>query len=1110
MPARPLPRRVEAQLQQLIERSAAAISEADRRRGDSLVAQGRVAIFGGVVDSKRVHSLESSLEIMVSSDGVDDHFVTLEVPSSGAAQGETRGKAELRCDCRRFARAGSCAHLWAACRAVEMRLEALADGGGRASGAWRRLFASESPVPGHDAHPRVRRSPAPTGTLFVALEPFPDRNQRRRLAVFWPGETMLLLRFVESPAGTSDASGKLPVRPRALSRRSLGVVEPAELRALAAALLAFAAGAPVGSDAGPGRGVERIALPSALWPTLVPPLAALGRLGRLDATERTLHPLRWDDGAPWRLGLDVGRRDDDGARLGGRLERRGPDGALEHRSAEEVVAAFPAAAGPGLLCFGESLARLEAHDASWVDELRHGPLDVAPGDVLEFLEQVHERPHRPQLALPEAWRWPEVHEAPTGLLRVTGGMHRGRLEMEIRLLYGEHEVAPHDPRPRLVDPGGGRVLVRDRAAEERLEAAVEELGVARDPTLLDRASGSVPAAELAAVLDAAFDAGWRVEVEGARVERGVEQLSLRTAIDWFDLEGVVSFGERTVALPELLRLLQDGGGTTIDLGDERRGYLAPAVRRRLEALVALALEGSDSALRFHPAQALLLDALLDARSLEVDADARFERLRRAATHRGRVEPVDPPASFRGTLRDYQRQGVGWMQWLGSLGLGGCLADDMGLGKTVQLLALLETHRVARHATDSTALIVVPRTLLDTWRSEAARFTPELRVGVYHGARRRALLERLDDIDLVLTTYGTLRRDAARLAEVRWHTVVLDEAQAIKNPGSQTAKAARLLPASQRLALTGTPVENHLGDLWSLFEFLNPGLLGRLPALAGAVGKTELAAEALEVIARALRPLILRRSKSQVLEDLPPKQEVTLRCELGSAERRRYDELRDHYRQALRPSLDGARGARVTGSKILVLEALLRLRQAAIHPGLVLGRTTRAQSAKIGLLFDQLEQVVAEGHKALVFSQFVRLLDILEHEIERRGWRHVRLDGRTRDRQRRVDRFQDDPEIPLFLISLKAGGVGLNLTAASYVFLLDPWWNPAIESQAIDRAHRIGQQAPVTAYRLVARDTVEEKILELQERKRELADAIVARDESLLRALTIDDLELLLG
>ena len=379
---------------------------------------------------------------------------------------------------------------------------------------------------------------------------------------------------------------------------------------------------------------------------------------------------------------------------------------------------------------------------------------------------------------------------------------------------------------------------------------------------------------------------------------------------------------------------------------------------------------------------------------------------------------------------------------------------------------------------------------------------------YSGVDRKDRVDNLDDYHLVVTTYGTMRRDIGELKDQPFDYAILDESQAIKNGTSLSAKASRLLDASHRLSLTGTPIENHLGELWSLFEFLNPGMLGRSGAFASLCKSAKPGEEgALADLARAVAPFILRRTKDQVLKELPEKTEQTIHCDLLPRQRKQYNELRDFYRAKLTKRID-QNGLKQ--SKIHVLEALLRLRQAACHPGLVDRKLKELPSAKLNVLLDQIREVVAEGHKALVFSQFTSLLAIVRNTLDAEGICYEYLDGRTRKRKEKVERFQTDVACPLFLISLKAGGSGLNLTAADYVFILDPWWNPAVEAQAIDRTHRIGQTRSVFAYRIIARDTVEEKVLKLQEGKRNLANAVISADSSLLRNLTAEDLKMILS
>lgn len=467
--------------------------------------------------------------------------------------------------------------------------------------------------------------------------------------------------------------------------------------------------------------------------------------------------------------------------------------------------------------------------------------------------------------------------------------------------------------------------------------------------------------------------------------------------------------------------------------------------------------------------ALLPDLARLAAALDEPPPPGFDRLAALLEGFDRLPDAQLPADLDAVLRSYQREGVRWLQFMGSAGLGALLADDMGLGKTLQALCGLHGR----------TLVVGPTSLLGGWQDEITRFRPSLSFNVYHGPQRR-----LDPhADVTLTTYALLRRDLEALQADTWETVILDEAQAIKNPTSQVAQAAFQLRAERRITLTGTPVENRLEELWSQLHFLNPGLLGgrrdfdERYARPIAQGDDGCAAHLRE----RTRPFVLRRRKHEVAPELPPRTEVVLHCALSQEERAVYDAVRAATQADVLDQLEAG------GSVMRALEALLRLRQACCHPRLLPGQTLDS-SSKLELLVDRLETAASEGHRALVFSQWTSLLDLVEPRLAAADLGFVRLDGTTRDRAEVVRRFQADDGPPVFLISLRAGGTGLNLTAADHVFLLDPWWNPAVEDQAADRAHRIGQERPVVVHRMVAADTVEEGILALQERKRSLADA----------------------
>jgi superfamily II DNA or RNA helicase len=771
---------------------------------------------------------------------------------------------------------------------------------------------------------------------------------------------------------------------------------------------------------------------------------------------------------------------------------------------------------PGLVLWSGRLARLDdGGAAAWIDLLRQDGALRVPGSARDdLLRDLLELPGLPRLDLPAELNYDEVAPRPLPRLIVrppkqpVWGSTRNWLEAHLSFDY-DGALAPADDRRRGIYQADKRRLVRrDFAAEQEARAALDPLqfqmreAAPGQPACLELAPQNLPRA-----VRALTEAGWFVEAEG-KIYRQAGQLLLevRSGLDWFDLHGGIDFAGHTASIPRLLQALKRGENTVV-LDDGTIGLVPDDWLKKYGLLAGLGATEGDH-VRFGRAQIGLLDALLLAQP-EASVDRVFREARDQLHTFAGIAPLDAPASFTGELRGYQREGLGWFAFLEHFGFGGCLADDMGLGKTVQVLALLAGRRVGKKKDDpGPSLVVVPRSLIFNWKQEAARFAPKLRVLDHTGIGRGKSTAHFGAHDLILTTYGTLRRDALLFKDVLFDHVILDEAQAIKNAETESAKAARLLRGRHRLALSGTPIENHLGELWSLFEFLNPGMLGQasLFRLTGGAARNP-DPETRELLARGLRPFILRRTKEQVAKDLPAKTEQTLFCDLEPDQRKLYDELRDHYRRSLLTHIEEVGLKR---SKIQVLEALLRLRQVACHPGLVDKSRTGEPSAKIDLLRSQLEEVVEEGHKALVFSQFTSLLAILRGQLDADGVAYEYLDGRTRDREAKVERFQNDPECKLFLVSLKAGGLGLNLTAAEYVFLLDPWWNPAVESQAIDRAHRIGQTRPVFAYRLIARDTVEEKVLELQKTKRALADAILGADNSLITDLQREDLELLLS
>lgn len=850
--------------------------------------------------------------------------------------------------------------------------------------------------------------------------------------------------------------------------------------------------------------LSRYVLNGPLEDRLLPMLVRTGRAHLHHAGEGdALLPIAMDDGPPWHFDLHITSEDPEAIRIDGAFTRG--DGRLDLRAPLLVLSR-------GFLFTRTAMARLEIGGGfAWIARLRSfGPISIPRDESARVLETLARSGLDPR-ALPEDLRYDVVDGQPRPRVRVS----RPERTNPYALRQDLHATVQFDYDGTIVEAPLGataydaarrRLVRRDRAAEQAAIDRLHQLGFRYTWSHFEsRQVLGVSPDQFPRVVHALVSEGWRVEADGRAFRAAVGmRLSVSSGIDWFDLHGDVDFGDgRSAPFPQLLAAVERGDNVVV-LDDGSVGLLPEDWLRRYTAIAAFGQADGD-VIRFEKNQASLLDALLAAEPA-IAYDEVFERVRvELETFRG-IAPMDPPPSFIGQLRGYQQEALGWFEFLRRFGFGGCLADDMGLGKTVMVLALLEARRHERRGKPRVpSLAVVPRSLVFNWMDEAARFAPGLKVFDYTGPLRDA--SHIMDADLVLTTYGTMRRDAPRMREIEFDYVILDEAQAIKNATTASAKAARLLRARHRLALSGTPIENHLGELWSLFEFLNPGLLGSAKAFQRASTGRLRGDEDLEWLSRAVRPFILRRTKDQVAPELPPRTEQTIHCELEPAQRRQYDELRAHYRASLlkRIARDG-----LNRSKMHILEALLRLRQAACHSGLVDPRRASEPSAKFEILLPRLAEVVEEGHKALVFSQFTSLLALLRPRLDAAGIVYEYLDGRTRDRASRVERFQNDPECRVFLISLKAGGVGLNLTAAEYVFLLDPWWNPAVEAQAIDRAHRIGQARHVFAYRLLAPGTVEEKVAELQQSKRDLADAILRADAGLVRSLKAEDLEMLLS
>lgn len=768
---------------------------------------------------------------------------------------------------------------------------------------------------------------------------------------------------------------------------------------------------------------------------------------------------------------------------------------------------------------------------STLGNLEQGPVRIPRMQVPAFLSQ----------------NWPALHaagnvqanfrledftlapQAPHFVLELKGGL--SQLTALLQCAYGPRIMtvgvtAPEEtiwlPDPEVPTRYSTRDLEAERAALARLQrngfaiadGKLQLLGqnavlnfFARDFVRLQR--------EWTVTLEERLERSTRQNLE--RIE---PQFKISSGVQWFDLGVVFAADSGQVFSPaDIQRLLLSGQSHTRLQNGKLAVIDTGAVEELQEVLLDCAPQQHAQGYRISQAQAGFLEATLRQQPhWRVQASAAWRE--KAAGQSGEAKLECPPlGELDSVLRPYQKQGVAWLAFLREHNFGGILADEMGLGKTLQTLAFLQSCRAAQTQSGSSAtaerkpnLVVCPTSLVFNWVAEARKFTPGLRVLALHGPDRHEHFNEIPAHDLIVTSYALIRRDADRYRELEFDTVILDEAQHIKNRQTQNAQAVKAVRGEHRLVLTGTPLENSVLDLWSIFDFLMPGYLGSAQDFRERYElpiAREKSVPAQQRLARRLRPFLLRRLKKEVAPDLPARLEQVSFCELTPDQRGVYQQVIEASRKEVLEAV-GAQG--VAKSRMLILSALLRLRQVCCDLRLLKseGVNPATASGKMDLFGELLEEVIDGGHRLLVFSQFVSMLTLLRERLDADGIEYCYLDGSTRDRAAVVERFQTQPTIPVFLISLKAGGVGLNLTGADTVIHFDPWWNPAVEDQATDRAHRIGQTKVVTSYKLITRDTVEEKILTLQERKREVIQATLGGEEELAASLTWEEIQELLS
>jgi SNF2 family DNA or RNA helicase len=574
-------------------------------------------------------------------------------------------------------------------------------------------------------------------------------------------------------------------------------------------------------------------------------------------------------------------------------------------------------------------------------------------------------------------------------------------------------------------------------------------------------------------------------------------LEVKEGNDWFDIQALIRFGEFEIPFLKIRKYILKGV-TEFELPNGEIAVIPEEWFSQYTELFAFVDENEDQ-LTLKKHHIALVEELQMGNLAKVSISNKLEQLRNFDT----IEDFPLPKFFKGELRPYQKAGYNWMQFLNKYSLGGCLADDMGLGKTVQTLALLQQQKEL--GASSASLLILPTSLIYNWEMEAKKFSPKLKLFNYTGIHREKNVEQFANYDMVITSYGTARRDIEFLKNYYFHYIILDESQAIKNPDSNIARAVKELKSKHRLILTGTPIENSTMDLWSQINFVNPGMLGTesffrrefLNPIEKKHDETKT-----KRLYSLIKPFILRRHKSQVATELPAKVENVHYCQMSKAQEDEYERVKSQYRNQILESIE-EKG--VNGSQILLLQGLTKLRQIANHPKMV-DENYEGDSGKMEDILHMMHSALDKDHKILIFSQFVKHLTIFRSYLDKEQIQYAYLDGSTKNRQEQVEDFQNNKETSVFLISLKAGGVGLNLTSADYVFILDPWWNPAIEQQAIDRAYRIGQKNKVFTYKFITKNSVEEKILNMQRGKQKLANDLITTEESFVKNLSKEDIK----
>lgn len=755
-----------------------------------------------------------------------------------------------------------------------------------------------------------------------------------------------------------------------------------------------------------------------------------------------------------------------------------------------------------------NIVELDAADSVILrDILNFSGIEISSRTLHNFIEKYYVKLSEiANVNLPKAYEIKEIDDL-TPKPRLYLRDYQESFCIELKFLYQTQEAECRNSHDIIFRGKNGEIIRIKRNKEKELKIIsilMENAVIRKDDIFLPVCDPLIWLSDTAnKLISEGFDIYGKNELVNYKIKWEEPELSLEVSsgIDWLDLKADVNFGEEKLGFDKIANALINHE-RFVKLSDGSLGMIPKKWLSRLGGVIGfLNRDKKDGSYRASHTQIEIIESLLNIAN-KSKVDSKYKQIVQKLKNFEEIKKVPLPKGLKGRLREYQKSGYYWLIFLKEFSFGGCLADEMGLGKTLQTLALLLYEKENGNANPS--LIIVPTSLVFNWMQEIEKFAPFLKVYIHHGPKRLKEINQIlgNDPDLIITTYATLREDIEIFRNKEYHYIILDESQQIKNPLAKNTRSVYSLSSKHRLVMTGTPVENNYLELWSQFAFLNPGMLGNIEYFKKMfMVNSKDKEDKISALKNLINPFILMRKKEIVAKELPEKQITVLYCEMNERQKKIYEHWKERYRTEISQSIK-ERG--FMKSKIKILQSLTTLRQICNHPYLI-DESYTGESGKFALIISHIEEIISEGHKVLVFSAFVKMLNVFRDYFIKNNIKFSYIYGETKDRKGEVEKFQDDSSVPVFLISLKAGGFGLNLTAADYVFIVDPWWNPAVEMQAIDRTHRIGQTKNIFVYKVIMKDSIEEKILELQETKVELVKKVITAEEGIFKKLAQEDI-----